>query len=140
MTACPLLCPLQKGKRSNQDEAGDDSGQAGAIGLHSYSSTKEVVPHRFKGLWVGASFQVFSKKDKRQKLLKRDKCMHLIKINCIPLSNKLILYASRQLINHVKFFSLTWLISSHIWPLLSAQSRLCRPGYLHKKQLLLILV
>lgn len=62
-------------------------------------------PHHFKGLWVGASFQVFFKKDKRQKLLKRDKHIPL-KINCILLSNKLILYVSRQLINHVIFFLL----------------------------------
>lgn len=62
-------------------------------------------PHHFKGLWVGASFQVFFKKDKRQKLLKRDKHIPL-KINCILLSNKLILYVSRQLINHVNFFLL----------------------------------
>lgn len=54
--------------------------------------------------------------------------------------NRLIPYAYRQTAHYPsKNLFLSWLISSHIWPILSAQSRLCRPGYLHKRQLPLVL-
>lgn len=81
---------LQTGKRGDQDEAGDEQGQAAAISLLHYLNTKETFPPVFQGAMGGGVIQTFSNKDNRKKLLKRDKLnTHLTEINCISLSNRL---------------------------------------------------
>lgn len=44
---------LQTGKRSDQDEAGDESGQAAVISLHHDVNTKETFPSVFQGAMGG---------------------------------------------------------------------------------------